>query len=46
MPNHHVPKTNNNIWDAMGKGPIIVDGNIQKVQVLISKGIKHSGADH
>ena len=23
----------------MGKGPIIVDGNIQKVQVLISKGI-------
>ena len=38
MLNLHELKTNNDVWEAMSKGPIIVDGNIQKVQVLISKG--------
>ena len=39
MLNLHVPTTKNDVWEAMVKGPIIVDGNIQKVQALISKGI-------
>ena len=39
MLNLRVPKTNNDVWEAMRKGPIIVHGNTQKVQFLIIKGI-------
>ena len=37
MPNLIILKTNLDVWEAMTKGPVIVDGSIQKVQTLIAK---------
>ena len=39
VPLFNVPKTNDCVWEAMKRGPQVVDAGLQKVQTLMSKSL-------